>query len=267
MSIANVYSLREARQALHVSVSQLKTFTLCARRFEHQYVLRTHPSHRAGALAFGSAIHAALAAFYQQLKDEREPMPTLELLQHFDTEWQAQLAAGDVLFGDKEDADTLRTTAHGMLTTFTEEGLRPNEILGIEVPFALELPGREEQLVGAFDLVAKDDDGAVLIIEHKTAARRWSQDQLRYDIQAAAYTWAAAELGLGQVEVCYQLLLKTKTPAVENYRVQRGPADMDDLQATITGILRAVDAHAFWPTRGWQCAGCQFAYACTTPAE
>ena len=169
--------------------------------------------------------------------------------------------AGPIL-GKKEDAETLHRTAHGMLEAFHEDGLRPAEIVGVEVPFSLEIPGREERMVGAFDLVGKNDDGRIVIVEHKTAARRWSDDQLRYDLQASVYAWAARELGFGEVDLVYQVLLKTKKPAVVTYPVDRDDGDIDELHRIITGVMRAVEAGAYWPQRGWSCMLCCFAAQC-----
>ena len=263
IAISNVVSLREAREALHVSVSQLRAYTLCSQKYYFTYVLRTPPAHRPSALAFGSAIHEALAAFYQQIAADGVRLGVEEVSAVFDAAWDGELAREPVvLFSEKESAEGLRQTGHAMLAAFIEDGFVPAEIVGVEVPFSLEVPGREEALVGAFDLVGRDEEGRLVVVEHKSAARRWSDDQLQYDIQATAYTWAARELGLGTVDVVYQLLLKTKTPAVKTYRVQRGEADIAELTLTIDGVLRAVEAGAWWPTRGWACAGCAYAQSC-----
>jgi hypothetical protein len=43
----------------------------------------------------------------------------------------------------------------------------------------------EEQLVGTMDLLIREE-GRVVIVEHKSAARRFTDDQLRYDLQPTA---------------------------------------------------------------------------------
>ena len=53
----------------HVSVSAISCYLRCSRQFEHRYLRRTQPSHRAAALAFGTAIHTALALFYSRIMD------------------------------------------------------------------------------------------------------------------------------------------------------------------------------------------------------
>lgn len=260
--IANVVSLREAREALHISASQIKTFLMCPEKYRHAYVLRTPPSYRPSALAFGSAVHETLATFYGHLMEVGEVMAADNLVETFESAWTGQVAGDDILFGEKESAEILADTGKAMLRAFHKDGIRPAEVIGVEVPFSIPVPGREEQMVGAFDLVARSDGGQTLIIEHKTAARRWSEDQLRWDIQGTVYAWTAAELGLGEVEIAYQVLLKTAKPAVAVHPVVRAGSDIDEMFKVVVGIMRAVEAEAFWPCRGWACATCQYAHVC-----
>ena len=56
----------------HVSVSSLTTYLRCPRLFEFRYITRTPPSHRPVNLVFGSAVHSALAAFYERHSDGTE---------------------------------------------------------------------------------------------------------------------------------------------------------------------------------------------------
>ena len=60
----------------------------------------------------------------------------------------------------------------------------------------------------------------------------------------------------------FQVVTKTKVPAVQVVDLQRDEHDEDDFMRTAVGVLRAIDAGAFFPVRGWQCRGCQYAHAC-----
>ena len=46
------------------------------------------------------------------------------------------------------------------------------------------------------------------MVEHKTAARKYSDVQLRYDLQPTAYKIDARAMGLGETALRYQVLLK-----------------------------------------------------------
>lgn len=56
-------TLQELRRRPHVSVSQLKVFLQCPRRYFLQYVLKIPPAHRPIALVFGGAWHSAIGVW------------------------------------------------------------------------------------------------------------------------------------------------------------------------------------------------------------
>ena len=262
MDIANVASLAEARKRPHLSASQLRTYIACSEQYLHRYVLRTRPSHRSSALAFGTAFHAALAAFYRQLQADGTKLTAEGMKAAFDADFARQLAAGDVLFkDDEEDADSLRTKAHQMLEVFKDDGLAPDHVLGVEVPFSIELEGHKETLVGALDLVCRHE-GKVLIVEHKTAARRKSEADLRNDLQASVYAMAGGELGLADAEVVFQVVTKAKTPAVQIEAAPRSKYRLGELELMVDGVLAGVRAGVHYPVRSWMCGGCPYQHTC-----
>ena len=122
----------------------------------------------------------------------------------------------------------------------------------------------EERLNGVVDLVIIED-GHRIICEHKTSARRYSQSQMTVDFQPTAYLFAAQQLGWGQeIGLRYQVLTKTKAPALQIENVVRDEQATDDFLRTVLGVLRAIDAGAFFPIRGWACKSCPFGYSCST---
>jgi hypothetical protein len=101
-----------------------------------------------------------------------------------------------------------------------------------------------------------------VVVEHKTAGRRYGADQLRFDIQPTAYKLAARLGGMGEVDVRYQVVTKTKTPALQVEDVLRGEQDEDDLLRTALGVLRSIDAGVDFPIRGARCRTCPYAHGC-----
>ena len=73
----------------HLSYSQISTYQMCPLRYKLQYVEQIPPSFRSAALAFGSAIHEAVGAFYHQhlLGDFLRPDQMLDVyhLIHYET--------------------------------------------------------------------------------------------------------------------------------------------------------------------------------------
>ena len=92
----------------------------------------------------------------------------------------------------------------------------------------------DEQLVGTMDLVLRHGDHRI-VVEHKTAARKWSDDQLAFDLQPTGYKFAAQQVGLGDVGLRLQVVTKTKLPVVQVADVERGPRDEDDFLRTAVG--------------------------------
>ncbi len=88
---------------LYISVSQLKTFLMCPRKYELHYVRGEPPAFVPVALVFGSAIHAALAAYYGEIKVSREPLRRDLMLDVFRDAWDQGSSGPVPLQPDDED--------------------------------------------------------------------------------------------------------------------------------------------------------------------
>ena len=219
---------------------------------------------------FGGAIHRALAAHYKALMVDEEPPGAEELQAVFSDSWDADLE-GDtpVLFSDKESPDKLKDAAVGMLAAFTEKVERPHRVVGVEEAFSIELVNERTgealpRFTGVLDAITQDEGGDYHILEHKTAARRWSKSRLDRDLQLSAYSLAARYQGLGDATVDVQVLLKTKVPDVEVLHATRTDRDRQDFIDTAAGVLTAVKAGVSYPVRDWWCSGCPFQSRCLT---
>src|SRR4051812_47989845 len=78
---------------LHISVSALKAYLRCPRSFELKYVRGVPPAFLPYPMAFGTAIHSALAGFYGARKALGETLPVERLMELFKAKWDA-MAAG-----------------------------------------------------------------------------------------------------------------------------------------------------------------------------
>jgi putative RecB family exonuclease len=257
---------------LYTSVSQVRTWLMCSRRFELRYVRGVAPAFVPVNLAFGSAIHEALAAYYGEVKSTGTPLRRDLMLDVFRAAW-AKAVDGDVPLQPDEDGDApeqMIDKGVSMLHCFAEHVSKAPAVdveaveLGFTVPLHDPDTGEvlDEALVGTMDLVIAES-GRRIVVEHKTSARRYGEDQLRFDLQVSGYRLAARELGLGEnVGLRFQVITKTKIPAVQVADVDRDHRDEEDFVRTAVGVLRAIDAGVFFPTRGWQCRSCPYEYAC-----
>ncbi|WP_242370665.1 PD-(D/E)XK nuclease family protein [Anaeromyxobacter sp. SG26] len=260
-------------EGLYISVSQIKTWLRCPRSYVLHYVRGVEAAFVPTALAFGTAFHEAAAALYLEAKNTGEPLRLAYVQDVFRDAWDRASSGPVPLQADEDgedDSGALTDKGIAMLGVFHEfatEALAHQVVESVEQAFAVSIfdpdSGEvlEEQLVGTVDLVVREDERRV-VVEHKTAARRYGADQLRFDIQPTAYKLAARLGGLGEVGVRYQVVTKAKTPALQVEDVVRGEQHEDDLLRTALGVLRSIDAGVDFPLRGAQCRTCPYAHGC-----
>jgi hypothetical protein len=260
---------------LYTSVSQLKCWLRCPRQFELKYVRGVAPAFTPVALAFGSAFHEALAAYYGELKVTGEALRRDLLLDTFRASWERQVTGPVPIQPDADEEsnlDQLTDKGISMLHTFYEAAAKcAGEILveHVEHSFAVGIHDPEtgevldETLVGTMDLVAVEN-GRRIVVEHKSSSKKYTQDQLRYDLQPTAYRLAARQAGMGEVGVRFQVITKARVPAIQVADAQRDLRDEDDFLRTVVGVLRAIDSGVSYPLRGWTCRTCPFSHACSS---
>ena len=160
-----------------VSHSQLATFRRCPREWHYRYQIGREPLAVSKALETGKSIHAALGAY------------------HRGEEWEL--------------ADPVqRAMLLGYIARWRESGYT---IERTDVPFVFELEDGVE-VNGEIDALAHDQNGAKLIMEHKTTSEDISPGSpywrrvLMVDAQVSTYIRAARSLGYSHV--VYDVLRK-----------------------------------------------------------
>ena len=259
-------TLAEMRDGLHVSVSQVKCFLRCPRKYQMRYVLGAEPEFIPASLVLGSAVHEGLAAYYRSVMATGDS-PEQDV---------CRAAFCGTLVGFRKnklpikDGEGIEAQGEALLKVFYETVYQdPPNVVGVEVPFTIELPDPttgeilEEALVGALDLVVREEEKHV-VEEHKTAAKKWSKDQIKNDGQLSAYKLVARKLGLGEVGLRLQVLTKTKKPKMIVEDTDRTDRDEREFLETVVGVLRAIDAQVFFPIRNGMCGGCAFQRRCAS---
>jgi putative RecB family exonuclease len=259
-------SLNELREGLHVSVSQIKTYLRCPRQYRFRYVLGAEPEFIPANLVLGSAVHEGLAAYYRSVMATGDS-PEQDV---------CRAAFYGTLVGFRKnklpikDGEGIEAQGEALLKVFYETVYQdPPVVIGVEVPFALGIPDPttgeilEEALVGALDLLVREEQKHV-VGEHKTAAKKWSKNQIKNDCQLSAYKLVARKLGLGEVRLRLQLLTKTKKPKMIVEDTDRTERDEREFLETVVGVLRSIDAGVFYPVRTSMCGGCSFQRRCAS---
>lgn len=262
------HTLDDLRARPHLSVSALKMWLACPRKFAKRYVEKAEAAFTPVALPFGRAFHETFGWILLEYQAGRGAPSPAQLDEHFRETLGLELRPDGppVLFEDDEDEEKLARTGTEMLAAVLDHLPRPDRILHVELPFSLELHDPETgevlplPLIGAVDAVVVIG-GKVQLWELKSAKRRWSEDQVQFDLQPTAYQRALSStypaLGL-------QLLVATKShkPDVQIERLHRSLEDERDLLVTAASVHRAITAGCFHPIRSWACKGCEYAEHC-----
>lgn len=254
---------------LHFSITQMKTWLMCPRKFDLRYRRGAEPEFVPMPLAFGSAFHSALAYHYQWLM-RGEPAPIEEVKQRFVDALTLAKNGPVPLQEDEEGTGFDAALAKGLQmldVNLAHPSAIPAKVVGVEVPFTVDLYNvttgevLEEKLYGVIDLIT-EEEGRRVLVEHKTSSKKYSADQLNHDTQLSGYSFAAEAKGWGEVGLRFIVTTKTKVPQVQVEDVRRDEGDQADFLATALGVLTAIDAGISFPVRGWQCRTCPFRSRC-----
>ena len=261
-------NLARLREAAHTSVSRLKTYLACPKRYFLGYIDGVAPQYKPVAFPFGQAFHEAAQ---HHLLTGDGPDHQAEVHDIFRSSLEAAVHADGVpVLFEEEEQDLGAVVDQGirMLDCFIEKVLRPDGVLAVEAAFSLELahPITGEilpvPLIGAMDALVLEA-GKPVVWELKTAKKRWSADQLELDPQPTAYRMGARQLGVEEAELKLLVTTKTKKPDVQVEKLVRTRVDERELGELAWTVHRAVQAGIDHRARGWQCRSCPYASACS----
>lgn len=118
-------------------------------------------------------------------------------------------------------------------------------------------------LIGEIDAIVDSPDGPV-IVDWKTASRKWPESKVRLDLQPTCYLYAVKDVGGKPVSrFRFEVITKTKTPAVDIQDTVRHEDHFQRLVETVKVLEKIVKAEAFLPNdQGWACGDCPYSLTC-----
>lgn len=248
----------------HWSASQISCYISCPRKYYFRYIAKVKPEKYSDNLAFGKNIHRVVDEFFKSRSTDKEFSPD-QACDLFAMLWEKE---DGVSYSKSNTFESLKDKGAAMLKLYLED-MAEAEIEATEQPFTVPLIDEdgnvlEKPLVGVLDMVSED-----CIIELKTAGRRFDDFRLKNDIQATAYAYAISKLyGERRVLFRWDVLLKTKQPAIERYYVIRGEEDYTRLVDTVKTISRAIENGIFYPAcSSMSCAMCDYTGECAKKAK
>ena len=258
--------ISELRQQPHLSASGIGDYLECGLLYKFARIDKRRPERIADSLVLGKAIHAVLAYFYQELKGGGR-LTQKHLEEAFDHHWD-RLAHGryDINYKSGKSYHSYRDEGKQLLAAFLQQ--LPQEecaMLGIEQPFIFEMAGLPVPLIGIFDLVLEDPAGTIVIVDHKTASKAYSMNEVNQNLQMTIYHMAARANGYGDREILLRLdcLIKTKVPKFEQFYTTRADWDERKMVKKIMAVWDGITKGVFIPNdTSWKCRRCGHQTAC-----
>jgi putative RecB family exonuclease len=275
MALNTTTSLRVLRQSLHLSYSQITTYLNCSLKYYFQYVKGFSPEHISSSLLLGAVVHTAMASFYERIQKTGTPEQASIILELLRDTLSASISHATIPICYKSEAshpDALIAQGEGLIEAFlSDPGFAGLEVVAVELPLATRIfepngVASDFNLVGAIDLLLRDQSGNYLAVDHKTAKTPFTQQGVDNDLQLTAYALllhANGYLEHGQPLTCgFNVLRKLKTPKVERLMTVRTPADTERFSKIAQAVLNGIEAQTFLPSSGWMCGDCPFKTAC-----
>jgi len=144
--------------------------------------------------------------------------------------WQLETNNRPIRLGEKDTKESLLDLACRMLDVLHRNQEPDTEIVAVEEPFDVPLIDLDtgevldRALVGTLDLVERDAEGSVVVVDLKTSSRRYTDLQAELSLQLSMYSYATSMNGLGDQEdfrLRFDVLTKTKQPELCRYWTQR----------------------------------------------
>lgn len=215
----------------HVSHSQINMWLRCPRQWQYRYVdgLKIPPS---GALIVGSAYHSALEGNFQQKITTQTDLPLADCLDLFSDAWEDRLLEEELVIWEKLGPGECKDQGADLVKEYIVSTSPSVQPIQVERTYTSDVAG--VKFVCRVDL----EDVHRAVIDHKTAARPYSQDDVDGDIQASAEAYA-----LGRPIVFYNhIALKLRAPRIQVVKSYRRRVDIDWWLDMATGVVRQMES-------------------------
>lgn len=241
-----------------LSYSQVSTWLRCPRLYRYRYVDRAEPEKVGMSLLLGSAVHDSLGAEGARRLEGNEGGLDYAL-RSFREMLLVKVEHPEALvdMGEKSLIEHFEV-GEGLIRAYFEHG-PVDRLLAVEKEFELDLGG-DLTLAGVIDFVVQGEEGPE-VVELKTAARSWSELQAKLSMQVAIYAMALD--GEESVPVTYRVLVKNKTPKVQEFRLDPEAGSSERTLDTIREVAGGIEAACFPRNCSVQtCSGCAYFKHC-----
>ncbi len=251
----------------YLSASRISTWLMCPQKYKLQYVDKVQWQFYPAAMLHGTSIHNVLECFYREWQKGRR-LPLKKLKSLYSDFWKAEIDGKKL---DTDSPDDIKAVGLDLLAAF-HATVNPGNIIAVEDDFHIPIVHPETgevlpvELVGRIDLIESDDQGQLVIVDHKCLSKHPSDTDMAYNIQLWAYAYAA-RMGddipdNDNILLRIDALVKLKTPVFDQRYIIRSPDGDIQFFELASSVLNAIESEAFPPNPGWQCKCCSTKYCC-----
>jgi RecB family exonuclease len=195
--------------------SRIKTFNRCPKQYEYKYIDLLEPKKKMRPLYLGSWVHSCLEMLYKEGDWKLGHIPYVQDWNKlFDEEKLALRTRGKTV--GPPLPELVERIMRSYQWYYKNDGWEPYAVEQIlEVPTPLILKGRRFIFKGRLDLIIKDDEGLLWLVDHKTASSIPDATSFHaMDPQLMLYPWAAQEqYGIELAGIIYNYV-KSKAPTI-----------------------------------------------------
>ena len=240
----------------HLSVSQVKTYLLCPLKYFYRYIQRL-PAPPSSELVLGRAVHAALEVNFRQKIASHEDLPLGHVTDAFSDAWDHE--AREAAFDPDEQPAQIKDDGIRILGVYHPTVAPTIQPKAVEEAFELSFANVPHTFRGRIDLVDIQDR----IIDHKTAKRSPTPEQVAQDLQMTAYSLAHQTLhGRPETALRLDVAVRTKTPKIVQLETTRRPADHARFLKLLGHVAKGIHAGLFYPNPNFTCSSCPYRRHC-----
>ena len=263
-------TLDDYRDREHWSFSAINQFlNICSLQFAFDRIYRLPKTFTPISLSFGSAFHRAMEWMALTRKDGQQPKES-EARDMFRDLWARQVQEDrHIRFDEEITEDTCSQQGAELVAAYLKAADPEEQVISVNEAFAVPLIDQrgnvlEKPLVGELDCRVRKN-GAVVIVDWKTSARRWPKDQADKSLQPTVYLYAERQLHAEDVAVRFDVVVKNKAPVVEQHVTRRSQDQFNRMVELVKRVESMIAAEHWLPSeQGFYCGGCPHQQACRT---
>ena len=253
-------NLAELRKLPHLSASSIGTYIDCSLKYKLARIDKLPPAFVSDSLIYGSTIHRVLEVYHEaRMHDERVPLSTI--LELFEGCWNEALEkSGKVKFNKGATPESLLHEGKSLLTVYYDKyPCNDFKVIATEEAISFTIPGLPVAIIGAIDLLEEDESGTLIITDHKTAGRAFSNAEILKNMQLTIYQMAMRKRYPDRnILLKLDALIKTKKPRFEQFYTYRDEVAEQRAVKKILAVWDGIQKEVFIPNEESRyCSNCE----------